>query len=112
MCVCECVCVSVCVCVCVVCVCECMCVCVCVCVCVCMCVWCVHVCVLVCVCVYMCTDGDIQESLVVCYVLESFRTAGNKVSLAKKSLCGCPIVVLCPEAIASIASFCSAFTSL
>ena len=84
---------------------------------VCMYAWFVHVCVVcacvcACVCVYTCTDGDIQESLVVCYVLESFLTAGNKMTLAKKSLCGCPIVVLCPEAIASIASLCSAFTSL
>ena len=55
-------------------------------------------------------------SLVVCYVLESFLTPGNEVILAKKKqglyLYGCPVVVLCPEAIASIASLCFAFTSL
>ena len=53
-------------------------------------------------------------SLVVCYVLESFLTPGNEVILAKKGLYlyGCPVVVLCPEAITSIASLCFAFTSL
>ena len=58
-----------------VCVCVCVCVyvsvCVCACVCVCMCMCVCGVCMCVCLCVYMCTDRDVQESLVVCYVLKS-----------------------------------------